>query len=179
MWGWEFILMYKIHCNFSTRLEKKDKKKDNQNHVCILLHQEALSVIRCVLLPAYSYWYLLQTREREVQLLSSNSNPFMRIFNTSCGAKNLCHWSEELAVSGESKMGNTRSIPRPYFNEIRRCIRWRTMRTQEVNSYYLKTWQNYSLSEWFLLSGKEKKTKHNTPVSLWISEIFHKPEKQP
>jgi len=33
----------------------KTTKKDNQNHVCILLHREALSVIRCVLLQAYSY----------------------------------------------------------------------------------------------------------------------------
>lgn len=54
----QFPLMYKIHCHFSTHLEKpqkQTKKKDNQNHVCILLHREALSVIRCVLLQAYSY----------------------------------------------------------------------------------------------------------------------------
>lgn len=33
----------------------KQKKQDSQNHVCILLHREALSVIHCVLLQAYSY----------------------------------------------------------------------------------------------------------------------------
>lgn len=79
MWKWEFILMYKIHCHFGTRLE--NHKKDNQNHVCILLHREALSVIRCVLLQAYSYWYLLQNWEKR-STLSSNGNPFMYISNT-------------------------------------------------------------------------------------------------
>lgn len=39
----------------SVHVWKTTKKKDNQNHVCILLHREALSVIRCVLLQAYSY----------------------------------------------------------------------------------------------------------------------------
>lgn len=47
----------------------KPQKKDNQNHVCILLHREALSVIRCVLLQAYSYWYLLQSREKKVNFV--------------------------------------------------------------------------------------------------------------
>lgn len=47
---------------------KTTKQKDNQNHVCILLHREALSVIRCVLLQAYSHWYLLQSGERKGQL---------------------------------------------------------------------------------------------------------------
>lgn len=32
---------------------KKNTKTDNQNHVCILLHREALSVIRWVLLQAF------------------------------------------------------------------------------------------------------------------------------
>lgn len=39
----------------SGKTTKTTTKKDNQNHVCILLHREALSVIRCVLLQAYSY----------------------------------------------------------------------------------------------------------------------------
>lgn len=114
MWEWEFILMYKIHCHFSTRLEKP-QKKTIKNHVCISLHREALSVIRCVLLQAYSYWYLLQRREKR-STLSSNGNPFMYIFNTPCGAKRfLCHWSEKTAVWGYSKMGNNKSIPRLCF----------------------------------------------------------------
>lgn len=39
----------------SGKTTKTTTKKDNQNHVCILLHREALSVIRRVLLQAYSY----------------------------------------------------------------------------------------------------------------------------
>lgn len=54
----------------------KNHKKDNQNHICILVHREALSVIRCVLLQEYSYWYLLQSGEKR-STLSSNGNPFM------------------------------------------------------------------------------------------------------
>lgn len=77
----------------SGKTTKTTTKKDNQNHVCILLHREALSVIRCVLLQAYSYWYLLQSREkRKRSTLSSNGNPLVYILTLQCGAKGLCHW---------------------------------------------------------------------------------------
>lgn len=52
----------------SVHIWKKPQRKTIKNHVCMLLHREALSVIRCVLLRAYSNWYLLQIREKKVSV---------------------------------------------------------------------------------------------------------------
>lgn len=86
-----------------TRLEKTTKKDNQKTHVCILLHREALSVIRCILLQAYSHWYLLQSGEREREKSSTLSSKWQ--FFVSCTfvtllvvqkkkkKKVLCHWS--------------------------------------------------------------------------------------
>lgn len=56
-------------------------------------------------------------------------------------------------------------------------IRRRLIQTQEVNSENLKTWQTIASSEWFHQTKKNKTQK--PAVSVWTSELFHKPEKQP
>lgn len=73
---------------------KNHKKRQSKPRMHLVIHREALSVIRCILLQAYSHWYLLQSGEKR-SALSSNGNSFTYIYNTSCGAKGLCHWSEE------------------------------------------------------------------------------------
>lgn len=93
MWEWEFILMYKIHCHFSTRLENHKKKTIKTMYA--FCYTERHSVWYVVYYCKHILTDICYRVERKRSTLSSNGNPFMYIFNTSCGAKGLCHWSEE------------------------------------------------------------------------------------
>lgn len=140
----------------SVHVWKTTKKKDNQNHVCILLHREALSVIRCVLLQVYSYWYLLQSAEKR-STLSSNGDHFMYTCDTSCGAKSLIMplvWIKPL-YQDSLKCGGG-GITKAYWGSVSWNPSTASLHqaknyadTREVNIKYLKTWQTISPSEWF------------------------------
>lgn len=77
----DIILMYKTHRHFSTHPEKNTKKGQKKS-LCILLHREALSVIRCVLLQAYSHWYFATEWREKRSALSSNGICIMYTGNT-------------------------------------------------------------------------------------------------
>lgn len=109
MWAWEFILMYKIHCHFSTRLEKPQKKTIKTIYACC--YTERHSVWYVVYYCKHILTDICYRVERKGQLC-----PQMAILSCTLVTLNVVKkvyaTDQKKPPSGSSKMGNNQNMPR-------------------------------------------------------------------
>lgn len=170
MWEGEFVLMYKIHCHFSTT-SGKTTKKDNQNHVCILLYTERHSVWYVVYYCKHILTDICYRVERKGQLCPQMAT-LSRTFITLHVVQKVYATGLKKPLSGWSKMGNNKSIPRlclikPSTTSLHQVKNYAD--TREVNIKYLKTWQTIASVSGFYNQTKKK----NPTILLFQFEYYH------